>query len=30
MSQEEFEYRSSFPIGVNPPNRKLWKDTALL
>jgi hypothetical protein len=25
MSQEEFEYRSSFPIGVNPPNRKEWK-----
>jgi hypothetical protein len=26
MSQEEFEYRSSFPIGVKPPNRKLWKE----
>jgi len=26
MSQKEFEYRSSFPIGVNPPNRKLWKE----
>jgi hypothetical protein len=26
MSQEEFEYRSSFPIGVNPPNRKRWKE----
>jgi len=29
MSQKEFEYRSSFPIGVKPPNRKLWKDTGL-
>ena len=26
MSQKEFEYRSSFPIGVCPPNRKLWKE----
>jgi hypothetical protein len=26
MSQKEFEYRSSFPIGVKPPNRKLWKE----
>jgi hypothetical protein len=26
MSQKEFEYRSSFHIGVNPPNRKLWKE----
>ena len=26
MSQEEFEYRSSFPIDVKLPNRKLWKE----
>ena len=25
MSQEEFEYRSSFPIDVRLPNRKEWK-----
>jgi len=26
MSQAEFEYRSSFPIGEKPPNRKFWKE----
>ena len=30
MSQEEFEYRSSFPIGVKPPNRKEWKEKCSL
>ena len=27
MSQEEFKYRSSFPIGTTPPHRKYWKSS---
>jgi hypothetical protein len=27
MSQEEFAYRSLFPIGVKLPNRKKWKSS---
>jgi hypothetical protein len=30
MSQEEFNYRSSFPIDVKLPNRKLWKEKCSL